>query len=78
MALAEADVSACEALLNRLRDEGRLPGMVAAVFTPAGPAWEGRSGSTSANRRSSGSPPTLWCDLIVAAPAPPPDSTTSG
>ena len=51
MALAEADVSACEALLNRLRDEGRLPGIVAAVFTPAGPAWEGRSGSTSAQYR---------------------------
>src|ERR671919_438182 len=27
-----------------------------------------RSGSTSSNRRSSGSPPTLWWDLIVAAP----------
>ena len=27
--------------------------------------------------RSSGSPPTLWWDLIVAAPVPPPDSITS-
>ena len=31
-----------------------------------------RSGSTSENCRSSGSPPTLWWDLIVAAPSPPP------
>ncbi len=37
-----------------------------------------RSGSTSSNFRSSGSPPTLWCDLMVAVPVPPPDSTTSG
>src|SRR3954447_157624 len=36
-----------------------------------------RSGSTSSNSRSSGRPPTLWCDLIVAAPVPPPDSITS-
>ena len=27
-----------------------------------------RSGSTSSKSRSSGRPPTLWCDLIVAAP----------
>ena len=32
-----------------------------------------RSGSTSANCRSSGSPPTLWWLLIVDAPVPPPD-----
>src|SRR5690606_2023163 len=37
-----------------------------------------RSGSTSLNWRSSGRPPTLWCDLMLAAPVPPPDSTTSG
>jgi hypothetical protein len=36
-----------------------------------------RSGSTSSNSMSSGSPPTLWCDLIVAA-VPCPDSMTSG
>ena len=36
-----------------------------------------RSGSTRSNSRSSGRPPTLWCDLIVAAPVPPPDSMTS-
>ena len=36
-----------------------------------------RSGSTSSNSRSSGRPPTLWCDLIVAAPLEPPDSITS-
>ena len=37
-----------------------------------------RSGSTSVNFKSSGRPPTLWCDLILAVPVPPPDSTTSG
>ena len=37
-----------------------------------------RSGSTSSNFRSSGSPPTLWWDLMLAVPVPPPDSTTSG
>ena len=37
-----------------------------------------RSGSTSANCRSSGSPPTLWWLLMFAVPVPPPDSTTSG
>ena len=37
-----------------------------------------RSGSTSWNCRSSGSPPTLWWDLMFAVPVPPPDSTTSG
>src|SRR5262249_62257782 len=36
-----------------------------------------RSGSMSSNSRSSGRPPTLWGDLIVAAPVPPPDSMTS-
>ena len=36
-----------------------------------------RSGSISSKSRSSGRPPTLWCDLIVAAPVPPPDSITS-
>ena len=28
--------------------------------------------------RSSGRPPTLWWDLMLEVPAPPPDSTTSG
>ena len=28
--------------------------------------------------RSAGSPPTLWWDLMLAVPVPPPDSTTSG
>ena len=51
MALAGAHVSACEVLLDRLRDEGRFPGIVAAVFTPAGLAWEGRSGSIRAQYR---------------------------
>ena len=37
-----------------------------------------RSGSTSLNLRSSGSPPTLWWLLMFAVPEPPPDSTTSG
>ena len=37
-----------------------------------------RSGSTSSNSRSSGRPPTLWWDLMLEVPAPPPDSTTSG
>ena len=37
-----------------------------------------RSGSTSFIFMSSGSPPTLWCDLIVSAtPSVPPDSITS-
>ncbi len=37
-----------------------------------------RSGSTSRIFMSSGSPPTLWWDLIVAAtPSVPPDSITS-
>jgi hypothetical protein len=38
-----------------------------------------RSGSTSSIRMSAGSPPTLWCDLIVAATpsSAPPDSITS-
>ena len=36
------------------------------------------NGSMSSNCRSSGRPPTLWWDLIVDVPAPPPDSTTSG
>ena len=30
------------------------------------------------NSRSSGRPPTLWWDLMLAVPVPPPDSTTSG
>ena len=37
-----------------------------------------RSGSTSSNARSSGSPPTLWWDLMLAVALPAPDSTTSG
>ena len=36
-----------------------------------------RSGSTSSKSMSSGSPPTLWCDLMLAL-SPPPDSTMSG
>ena len=35
-----------------------------------------RSGSTRSNSMSSGSPPTLWCDLILAAVRLP-DSITS-
>ena len=37
-----------------------------------------RSGSMSWNLMSFGRPPTLWCDLMLAAPSPQPDSTTSG
>ena len=36
------------------------------------------SGSTKVNFKSSGNPPTLWWDLMLAVPLPPPDSTTSG
>ena len=36
-----------------------------------------RNGSTSSKSMSSGRPPTLWCDLMLAL-SPPPDSTMSG
>ena len=37
-----------------------------------------RRGSIKVKSKSSGRPPTLWCDFMFAVPVPPPDSTTSG
>lgn len=51
MALVPATASACEALLTQLRDDGELPGVVAAVFSPAGIAWQGHCGDTHGQYR---------------------------
>lgn len=46
MTLAAAAQADCEGRLRRLVADGRLPGVVAAVFSPAGLAWQGRVGLT--------------------------------